>query len=248
MNVNHGMRLLLMTNSAPDQTHSEPAEGILLVDKTKGHSSFNIVRNLRKRLGVKKIGHAGTLDPFATGVMVMLIGRNYTKLSDQFLNCDKEYVAEVFLGKTTDTYDSDGKEISTSSLIPTLEQINLAIQHFQGEREQIPPMYSAKKVNGKKLYELARKGIEIERLPVKVRLQISLVCYAYPLLQIRVACSKGTYIRSLAFEMGEILGCGAHLKNLRRTRSGVYSIEQCLQEDMLNDPSINLTERFLKSI
>lgn len=249
MNAKRETLLLLMTNSMSDRPTPESIEGILLVDKAKGRSSFNIVRTLRKRLGVKKIGHAGTLDPFATGVMVMLIGRNYTKLSDRFLNCDKEYLADIFLGKTTDTYDSEGKEVSTSLLIPTADQIELTIRQFQGVRDQIPPMYSAKKVNGKKLYELARKGIEeIERRPVKVTLRLTLLSYSYPLLRIRVSCSKGTYIRSLASEMGEVLGCGAHLENLRRTKSGFYSIEECLPEELLTDSSVNLIERFLKSI
>lgn len=225
---------------------SEPVEGILLVDKSKGPSSFKLVAMLRKRLGVKKIGHAGTLDPFATGVMVMLIGRRYTRLSDHFLCNDKEYVAEVHLGTTTDTFDSEGVVVEQSPVIPTLEEIQQALKTFQGEVEQVPPMYSAKKIQGKKLYELARKGIEVERKAVKVVLETTLIRYEYPLLELKVLCSKGTYIRSIAYDLGLKLGCGAHLSNLKRTRSGKFCIEDCLPEADIFSPSIDLQARFLK--
>jgi len=229
-----------MKNPLPD------IEGILLVDKSKGPSSFRLVQILRKRLGVKKIGHAGTLDPFATGVMVMLIGRRYTRLSDTFLCNDKEYLAEVYLGKVTDTYDSEGIVTSESALIPTLEEIQQALTLFQGEIEQIPPMYSAKKVQGKKLYELARKGIEIERKPVKIVLETRFIRYNYPHLELQVLCSKGTYIRSIAYDLGQKLGCGAHLSNLKRTRSGKFCLEDCISEADLHSPTIDLQARFLK--
>lgn len=221
-------------------------EGILLIDKAKGRTSFSLVHTLRKRLGVKKIGHAGTLDPFATGVMVMLIGRNYTRLSDHFLGSEKEYVAEVYLGTTTDTYDCEGQIIAQSPLIPTLEQIQEALTYFQGEIEQVPPMYSAKKIQGKKLYELARKGQEIERQPVKIKLQTQLINYHYPYLNIHVICSKGTYIRSIAYDLGLHLGCGAHLTNLRRTRSGIFNIENCIDEEMLQSSSFDLQSKLMK--
>jgi tRNA pseudouridine55 synthase len=230
-------------NPLPD---SEPIEGILLVDKSKGPSSFRLVQILRRRLGVKKIGHAGTLDPFATGVMVMLIGRRYTRLSDTFLCNDKEYLAEVYLGKTTDTYDSEGIITAESSLIPTLEEIQQALALFQGEIEQVPPMYSAKKIQGKKLYELARQGIEIERKAVKIVVETRLIRYAYPHLELQVLCSKGTYIRSIAYDLGLKLRCGAHLSNLKRTRSGKFCLEDCISEADLQSPSIDLQGRFLK--
>lgn len=229
-----------------DSIHKNMTEGILLVDKSKGKTSFQLVHLLRKKLGVKKIGHAGTLDPFATGVMVMLIGRNYTKLSDQFLTCDKEYITQVFLGKTTDTYDIEGKETVSSSHIPRLSEVLTVLEKFKGEIEQIPPMYSAKKVQGKRLYELARNGIEIERKAVKVHVDIEFIRYEYPLLEIRVACSKGTYIRSLGHDIGQALGCGAHLISLRRTRSGSFKIDDCLTEEKLNDSSIDLTDYIIK--
>lgn len=217
-------------------------EGILLIDKPKEFTSFKLVQILRKRLGVKKIGHSGTLDPFATGVMVMLIGRAYTRLSDQFLCSEKEYVAEVYLGKSTDTYDSEGVVTAESPLIPSIEEVANIVTYFQGEIEQIPPMYSAKKINGKKLYELARKGIEVERKPVKVSVKTHLLHYAYPLLHLGITCTKGTYIRSIGHDIGKLLTCGAHLTNLRRTRSGNFSIEQCLPPDIFLSPLTSLQE------
>lgn len=221
-------------------------EGILLIDKPRGPSSFKLVQILRKRLGVKKIGHAGTLDPFATGVMVMLIGRNYTRLSNHFLESNKEYIATIQLGIKTDTYDSEGALLARSEKIPTFVEIEKAIQHFQGEIEQIPPMYSAKKIGGKKLYELARRGIEVQREPVKIQLETHLISYEYPLLELRIECSKGTYIRSIADEMGTMLGCGAHLAHLKRTRSGCFHLADCIGEEELLSPAFNLPERFLK--
>lgn len=221
-------------------------QGILLVNKPKGKTSFSLVRELRKRLGVKKIGHAGTLDPFATGVMVMLIGRHYTRLSDQFLLKDKEYIAQVYLGVATDTYDCDGQPISHSDKIPSLQEIQHALQDFQGEIEQVPPMYSAKKSQGKKLYELARQGQSVEREAVKVSVQIDLLTYAYPYLELKVSCSKGTYVRSLAHDLGQKLACGAHLANLTRTRSGTFHLRDCLDGSRLQEPALNLCEKMLQ--
>lgn len=217
--------------------HTEDCQGILLIDKPIGKTSFSLVSALRRILGVRKIGHAGTLDPFATGVMVLLIGRDMTRLSDRFLCEDKEYIAQVYLGASTDTHDCDGKVTSTSPLIPSEEEIHEILQKFQGQTEQIPPMHSAKKVNGKKLYELARKGKVIERRPVTVNLETKFLKYEYPYLDIHVKCSKGTYIRTIADDMGKLLGCGAHLSALRRTRSGQFKIEDCLDGSLLfNQP------------
>ncbi len=219
-----------------------PPEGILLVNKPTGQTAFTLVRQLRRLLGVKKIGHAGTLDPFATGVMVMLIGRNYTKLSDKLLTQDKEYLGRIHLGIETDSYDCDGKEVSTSDHVPTLEEVEQVIQKFQGVIEQVPPMFSAKKVNGKKLYQLARKGEIIERQPVKVHVQTDLIAYDYPTIDIRVSCSKGTYIRSIAYDIGQLLGCGAHLSSLTRTRSGPFQLADCLDGTLLDSSELNLNE------
>lgn len=205
------------------------------MDKPRGKTSFSLVAALRRILGVKKIGHAGTLDPFATGVMVMLIGRDYTKLSDQLLSADKEYTACMHLGKATDTYDCDGEVISESPHIPTAQEIMQALPSFQGEIEQVPPMFSAKKINGQKLYDLARQGKTVERAPVKVKVDMQVLEYNYPLLHIHVTCTKGTYIRSLAHDLGVKLGCGAHLTTLRRTRSGQFSIDNCVDGSSLGD-------------
>jgi tRNA pseudouridine55 synthase len=232
-----------MRQPLPNLNPFIPIEGILLVDKSKGPTSFSLVQALRRRLGVKKIGHAGTLDPFATGVMVMLIGRPYTRLSDIFLCNDKEYVAEVYLGITTDTYDSEGKMIAQSAYIPSLEEIDEVLNYFQGEIAQIPPMYSAKKKQGQKLYELARKGQEVPRDPVTIALQTQLIRYEYPYLELHISCSKGTYIRSVAYDLGMKLGCGAHLTNLRRIRSGQFKIEDCINEAELYTSSFNLQDK-----
>lgn len=223
------------------------SEGILLINKPKGATSFSLVGKLRRRLGVKKIGHCGTLDPFATGVMVLLVGRNYTKLSNQFLCTEKEYLAELFLGTTTDTYDSEGEVLNTSTYIPTLEEIQEALQRFQGEVEQIPPMYSAKKVKGKPLYKLARQGITIERKAVTVSIQTEFLRYEYPYLYLNVVCSKGTYIRSIAHDLGQLLQCGAHLTNLQRTRSGDFHLSACIDGKELDNADFSL-ERVLETL
>jgi tRNA pseudouridine55 synthase len=208
-------------------------QGIIAVDKPSGITAFELVRILRKLLGVKKIGHAGTLDPFATGVMVMLVGKKFTKLSDKLLNEDKEYIGRIRLGVVTDTFDCDGKVLETSGIIPDEAQVKEALRSFQGEIQQLPPMFSAKKLNGKKLYELARKGETVERPPVTVNLSTECINYAYPYLDIKVKCSKGTYIRSLAHDLGKILGCGGYLAELTRTRSGSYTIDDCIDGAIL---------------
>ncbi len=219
------------------------ASGILLVDKAAGSTSFHLVSLLRRLTKIEKIGHAGTLDPFATGVMVMLVGRDYTRRSDEFLTSDKQYRATLLLGVSTDSYDLDGEITGTSDLAPTLEDVRLAIAPFQGEILQVPPMFSAKKVQGKKLYDLARRGIEIERQPVRVRLEINLLSYAYPHLEIEVSCSKGTYIRSLAHDIGQALRCGAHLTALTRLRSGSFHLDECIPQDFLKNPAFDVFSR-----
>lgn len=212
------------------------AIGILPLIKPSGRSSFQMVSLLRKLTGVQKIGHAGTLDPFASGVMVMLIGKQYTRLSNQFLNHDKRYTATLFLGLTTDTFDCDGIPGISSSLIPREDKIDAALSAFQGSYAQIPPMFSAKKINGQRLYNLARKGVTVERTPVTVSLDITLLSYAYPYLTLDVRCSKGTYIRALAHDIGAHLGCGAHLSALTRTQSGPYNLGCCCDALLLMNP------------
>jgi tRNA pseudouridine55 synthase len=224
----------------------EALQGILLVNKPQGITSFSLIRSLRRLTGIKKIGHAGTLDPFATGVMIILIGRDYTRLSDKLLLQEKEYLATVSLGVTTDTYDCDGKVVARSKKIPTQDEVDQAISRFQGEIEQIPPMYSAKKIRGKRLYELARKGETVERSPAKVNLQTEILSYSYPSIKLQVSCSKGTYIRSIAHEVGQLLGCGAHLSKLNRTRSGAFCLEKCLDGILLDSAEYDITPHLLK--
>jgi tRNA pseudouridine55 synthase len=228
---------VLSSNQDPLLKTSD-VSGILPINKPKGKTSFSLVSALRRIYKVKKVGHAGTLDPFATGVMILLVGKKCTKLSDLFLHTDKEYIATLRLGIETDSYDSEGNPISSSSVIPSLEAIQKVLMQFQGTILQIPPMFSAKKVQGKKLYELARKGIEIERKPETVTLTTTLLHYEYPHLAIRVTCSKGTYIRSLASDIGKALGCGAHLSDLCRTRSGLFSLTDCIDGTLLQDPLV----------
>ena len=203
-------------------------EGLLLVDKPKGKTSFSLIAALRKILNVQKIGHAGTLDPMATGVMVLLIGSRYTKQSDSYMASDKEYLAEITLGTTTDTYDAEGQITHTSPLIPTPQALKEALHHFQGTIEQTPPMFSAKKINGQKLYNLARQGQEITRSKSTITLHTTLIDFTYPKVTLRINCSKGTYVRSIAHDLGQLLHCGAHLSGLIRTRSGNFTLEKCL--------------------
>jgi tRNA pseudouridine55 synthase len=222
----------------------EPAiEGILAVNKEENRNSFSLISSLRKITGVKTIGHAGTLDPLASGVMILLIGRKFTKKSALFLNQDKEYVAKVHLGITTSTWDLEGKVLDCNASMPTLFEIEEALTFFQGEIDQIPPMFSAKKIGGKKLYELARKGIEIQRKPCRVQLKTTLISYNYPFIDLHVQCSKGTYIRSIAFDLGQKLQCGAFLYALTRTRVGSYKIEDCVLQQDLFDPNFHLLSR-----
>lgn len=216
-------------------------KGILLVNKEVGVPSFSLVSQLRRLTRVEKIGHAGTLDPFASGVMVMLIGKEYTKKSDQFLNSDKEYRAILQLGIATETFDLEGAIIARSESIPTLHEVSLAIEAFQGKLSQTPPMYSAKKVGGKKLCDLARRGIVIERAPIQIEVAIEMIQYAYPMLEILVRCSKGTYVRTLAHDIGQFLGCYAHLFELQRTRSGPFRLEECIPSPLLKVREFDIT-------
>ena len=213
----------------------EKLEGILLIDKEPGRTSFSLIPKLRKIFNQKKIGHGGTLDPLATGVMVYLIGKKYTKTADTYLLHDKEYEATIRLGEERDSYDIDGEITHTSDYIPTLEEIENALPSFNGEIDQIPPMFSAKKVGGKKLYELARKGEEITRKAKRVTMEVTLLSYDYPQLKIHVRCSSGTYIRSIAHDIGEILGCFGCIEKLQRTRSGAHSVDACWSEKDLDD-------------
>jgi tRNA pseudouridine55 synthase len=224
------------------QMNQKAIEGILLVDKPKGKTSFSLIAALRKILNVQKIGHAGTLDPMATGVMVLLIGKRYTTLSDQLISNDKEYLAEITLGAATDTYDAEGTVTETSPLLPSHDQIEEALQAFQGTILQTPPMFSAKKVQGQKLYDLARKGVEIERKSVEVKVQTELLEYLYPKIHLRINCSKGTYVRSIAHDLGKALACHGHLSALVRSRSGTFSLQKCVSGDQIFNTPLDVAK------
>jgi tRNA pseudouridine55 synthase len=209
--------------------------GVLIVDKDKNMTSHDVVDLVRRRFSIKKVGHAGTLDPGATGVLILLLGKA-TKLSDEFLNQEKEYLATMKLGQKTDTGDSDGKLLENREVRVAEKKAKEVMAEFLGEIDQVPPMVSAKKVNGRRLYKFARKGIEVQRKPRKVVIkEFEPVNIKLPLIEFRVVCSKGTYIRQLAEDVGERLGCGAHLTELRRTRSGSFSVEEAVPFSSLQD-------------
>ncbi len=206
-------------------------EGFIIINKPAGITSHDVVDKLRKITGIKKIGHAGTLDPFATGILIIAISRSATKQISTFVKLDKEYLAEIHLGTTTDTYDKDGK-ITSKSDIKNISQdkIEKTLRQFTGNQKQIPPAYSAKKIKGKKMYELARAGIEFKRKAVDIQIyEINLLSYNFPKLNIKIKCSSGTYIRSIAFDIGEVLKCGAYLQNLKRTKIDKFNIEDAIQ-------------------
>lgn len=208
--------------------------GILIVDKPKGITSHDVVNIARRVFNIKKIGHAGTLDPIATGVLIILIG-NATKKSDELLNDDKSYTATLRLGFATDTGDSSGKTTRTGS-VEMLENgaVKDAVMNFVGEIEQMPPMYSAVKFRGKSLYKWARKGVEVPRKVRKINIKdIRIREISLPEVIFDVTCSKGTYIRQLCADIGDKLGCGGHMAELRRTRSGIYDISQAITVDKL---------------
>lgn len=209
-------------------------EGVLLVDKPTGKSSFAMVSILRRRVGQRKVGHAGTLDPFASGLLVLLFGRSWTKCANLFVSHDKEYTASIRLGISTDTFDRDGTITSTSSIRPLEDEVHKILQSFQGEYLQTPPMFSAKKVGGKRLYDLARKGISISREQRPVQITTTIDSYEYPFLNIRLKCSKGTYVRAIASDIGERLGCHAHVAELRRMRSGPFHITEAVSLSQLD--------------
>jgi tRNA pseudouridine55 synthase len=221
-------------------------DGLLVIDKPAGITSHDVVHRVRRILGTRRVGHTGTLDPFATGVMVILVGRA-TRLA-QFIDKDeKKYDATVRFGFETDTGDATGssKFQVPSSKSVSLDEVTAVLPRFMGEIEQMPPMYSAKKVGGKKLYESARKGIEVERKLQRVTIRELRVEQALPPsdLEMTVVCSAGTYIRVLAEDIGRAIGVGAHLAELRRTRSGRFDLSQAFTLDTLaglDDPAAAL--------
>ena len=205
-------------------------DGIIVINKPEGYTSFDVVSVMKKLFSQKKVGHAGTLDPIATGVLPILLG-SATKAQDMFPNSDKEYIAEFKLGITTDTLDITGKALTQSNIYVNKFQVEEALKYFKGNIKQIPPMYSALKKDGKKLYELARKGIEVQREQRNITIkEIELMDFNEQEQTgvIRVLCSKGTYIRSICDDLGSNLGCGAIMTNLKRTMACGFKIEESL--------------------
>jgi len=203
-------------------------DGALLVDKPVGVTSNFALQKVKRLLEAAKAGHAGTLDPLASGLLIALFGEA-TKFAGLLLESDKEYLATVKLGETTATGDAEGKVLEQKEVSVTERQVDEALTRFQGEIEQVPPMHSALKRDGVPLYKLARRGESVERLPRRVRiLELELLDFRKPSLDIRVRCSKGTYIRTLAEDIGAALGCGAHLAGLRRTGSGRFRVDDAV--------------------
>ena len=230
----------------------------LLINKPKGWTSHDVIALLRSKLRSNsqkptvhsqqklRVGHAGTLDPFATGLLIVGVGREATRRLDEFKKMPKTYEAILELGATSDTQDSTGKilrfaqndKINNQDDIqkPAKKEIKKVLKNFLGGQEQIPPMFSAKKINGKKLYDLARQGKEIKRKPVEIEIyKIKLLKYQWPYLKIQVKCSAGTYIRTLAHDIGQKLGVGAYCKELKRTRIGKFKLNQSINALNIKD-------------
>lgn len=215
-------------------------DGILNIYKPRGMSSFDVVRKVRSLCHMKKVGHTGTLDPLASGVLPVCIGRA-TKFADYIMNSDKIYSAELKLGTITDTFDREGKILKECIVKKNINEINDAISSFIGEIQQTPPMYSAIKVNGKKLYELAREGITVEREKRTITItSIEVLKIEMPYVFMNVHCSKGTYIRSLCYDIGEKLGCGGTMWNLERISTGGFNKDESM-------PLSDLTEENIQS-
>ena len=214
-------------------------QGLLLINKPKDITSFGVVAKIKWLLHTKRVGHTGTLDPMATGVLPIFVGRS-TVLCSHILDADKEYIATVKLGITTDTLDITGNVISQKECSVSREKLLEILNGFLGEQLQVPPMYSALKKDGVRLYDLAREGKEIEREPRKIKIfELELLSYSDDEFKIRVLCSKGTYIRSLADDIGKTLGTGAVLTALQRTKTAGFKIEECVELDSLTPENIN---------
>jgi tRNA pseudouridine55 synthase len=221
-------------------------DGVLLVDKPRDHTSHDVIARLRGKLRMRKIGHAGTLDPMATGLLVVLVGRA-TRVSQYIISLDKEYEGTVELGRTTDSQDADGQTMETRP-VPALTEgeVRAAMQGFLGDQYQTPPMFSAIKIDGVPLYKRARKGEDVEREPRFIRVMSwDLLGFASPRIDFRLRCTKGTYVRTLAHDLGNRLGCGAHLSALRRTATDRFSVSQALTMEEIESLSIPEIEKRL---
>ncbi len=222
-------------------------DGVLLVDKAQGMTSHDVVAITRRALNTKKVGHCGTLDPLATGLLIITVGRG-TKIQDLIMSEDKEYAGTMRLGETTDSQDADGVVVETET-VPNFsrEEIEAAFEKFKGDFYQTPPMVSAIKKDGVPLYKLARQGKVVEREPRFVRVYASEIQgLRLPDIDFRVVCSKGFYVRTYAFDIGGYLGCGAHLRSLRRTKSGRFSVEGAVTvEELKTRPREEIVSRIL---
>lgn len=221
-------------------------EGVLLIDKPAGMTSHDVVDRVRHKLKMKRIGHAGTLDPAATGLMIILVGKA-TKLSQHLMGLDKVYEGTIELGRSTTTQDGEGETIEERP-VPELDegQVRAAMEAFVGDQYQLPPMYSAKKQDGVALYKLARKGKTVEREPRFIHVsRFKLDRWESPYIDFTLACSKGTYVRTIANDMGEKLGCGAYLKVLRRTDIERFRIEDSIELESFEDLGVGEVQRWL---
>lgn len=219
-------------------------QGLLLINKPEGLTSFGVVAKIKWLLHTKRVGHTGTLDPMATGVLPILVGRD-TVLCSHLLDADKEYVAGVKLGITTDTLDKTGKVLSKTKVNLSKERLEEVLKGFLGKQNQVPPMYSALKKDGVRLYDLAREGKEVEREAREIEIfELELLEFSGDEFKIRVLCSKGTYIRSLADDIGKELGTGAMLTSLCRTQTAGFKLNECVDLDFLTPEN---TSSFLKS-
>ncbi len=222
-------------------------DGVLIVDKAPGMTSHDVVAIVRRALDTKKVGHCGTLDPLATGLLIVVIGRG-TKIQDLLMSEDKEYVGTLRLGEMTDSQDADG-QITETRPVPELppERIEAAFAKFDGDFYQMPPMVSAIKKEGVPLYKLARQGKTVARDPRFVHIFAhEIKAIAMPEVEFRVVCSKGFYVRTYAFDIGNDLGCGAHLKALRRTKSGKFTLEHAVTvDDLKNKPRSEIIGKIL---
>jgi len=222
-------------------------DGALLIDKPAGPTSHDVVDAIRRTFGIKKVGHCGTLDPNATGLLIIVLGRG-TKLSEKLMAEDKVYEGAIKFGVATDSYDADGEILETKTLPRlTLDQLNEAAATFIGDQMQTPPMVSAVKKDGVPLYRLARKGVEIAREPRLVHIySFRFTSYCEPLGQFCIACTKGTYVRTIAHELGQRLGCGAHLATLRRVTSGKFDVtDATLLDDILKLTAVELEKKVI---
>jgi tRNA pseudouridine55 synthase len=222
-------------------------DGVLLVDKAAGMTSHDVVALVRRRLSIKKVGHCGTLDPLATGLLLLTLGRG-TKIQDLLMSEDKEYAGTMTLGATTDTQDRAGQILEERPVPPlTEDNVRAAFEKFRGDFYQMPPMVSAIKQGGVPLYKLARQGKTVEREPRLVHVySYTIQQIASPDIDFSVSCSKGFYVRTYAHDIGEELGCGAHLKELRRTRSGRFPVDGAVTvEELQNSDPVDILGRIL---